>query len=164
MMLPAKNYFTIQEQELIVKMKIAILMLPMIMLSSCASIPDTPDDLVSNTEIKNTQCYSQEHEAVSTKVRDFLERCYRTETVYLPVMGIPMPSTTKYQVVEESKDNSTRLSVRSEYGFGISVVIKPNTNNCRTEVNMYALRSHLREKFDRIDDAVNDKNPECGII
>ncbi len=73
-------------------------------------------------------------------------------------------ATSKYQVVEENIDDGKRLSVRSEYGFGISVVIKPDTNSCNTEVNMYALRSHLREKFDRIDDAINDKNPECGII
>jgi|GEM_PF-5005106 len=67
------------------------------------------------------------------------------------VMGVPMPATSKFQVVEESRDDRTRLSVRSQYGFGISIDIKPNVQACGTEVDMYALRPHLREKFDRTD-------------
>jgi hypothetical protein len=75
-----------------------------------------------------------------------------------------MPMVSKYQVNEEQGEGRNRCSVCSQYGFAISMDIKSNINNCDSQVSMYALRSHLREKFERIDDAINGKDPGCGII
>ena len=145
-------------------MRRSIMIIGLFTLSSCASIPDTPDELISSTKIEQTKCYPRNYKEVSEKVKQFLKQCYRTETVLIPINGIPMPMTSKYQVIEEQGENRNRYSVRSQYGFGISVDIKPSINNCESQVSMYALRSHLREKFDRIDAAINGENPDCGII
>lgn len=145
-------------------MKKLALMISVLSLSSCASLPDTSDQLVGSTDVKQTNCYSQDPELVGAKVKGFLERCYGPTTTLLPVGGILVPVTSGYQVVEEGGDNKRRYSVRSKHGFGISVDINSNAGSCRTQVSMYALRSHLRDKFNRIDDAINDKNPGCGII
>lgn len=145
-------------------MRNALLLIPLLLLTSCASIPDTSGELVNSTDVKDTKCYSQDHDVVEKKVKDFLEGCYRVQTIIIPIAGIPVPMTSEVQVIEEAAGESKRYSVRSKYGIGISVDITPNTENCKTRVDMYALRSHLREKFKRIDDAINDKNPGCGIV
>ena len=145
-------------------MRRSYLIIGLLTLASCASIPDTPDELISSTKIEQTNCYPLGYEEVSSKVKRFLERCYKTETVLIPINGIPMPMVSKYQVIEEQGEGHNRYSVRSQYGFGISVDIKSNINNCISQVDMYALRPHLREKFDRIDAAINGKDPGCGII
>ena len=135
-----------------------------LVLSGCASIPDSSQELVGGAAIKQTNCYAQDHDQVSGKVKTFLERCYRVQTVLIPIAGVPVPMTSSYQVVEEHSGQNRRYSVRSKYGFGLTFDIKQNTGNCPTQVDMYALRSHLREKFDRVDAAINDKNPGCGMI
>lgn len=145
-------------------MRKTIFILSVSSLSSCASLPDTSDALMGSTQIKETYCYAGDYQHVSEKVRGFLEQCYYVHTVIVPIAGIPMPMTSEYQVIEEDGANYKRYSVRSKYGFGISVNIKPGINNCKTQVDMYALRSHLREKFNRIDAAINGNNPGCGII
>jgi hypothetical protein len=133
-------------------------------LSACASIPDNSEQLVASTEVKQTSCYSQMREEVSQKVKSFLEQCYRIETVVIPIAGVPVPLTSNYQVVEERGEDLLRYSVRSKYGFGLAFDISSGGENCQTQVDMYALRGHLREKFDRVDAAINGENPGCGII
>lgn len=145
-------------------MKGSMLLFLPLSLCGCASMSDTSDGLVSSTDIHETKCYAQASAAVEVKVREFLERCYATRTVVVPVAGIPVPMTSSFQVVEERADNRDRISVRTKYGFGISVDIRPDVEGCQSRVDMYALRSHLREKFARIDAAINDQNPGCGII
>ena len=139
-------------------------MATVVVLSGCASIPDTSQELVGSTAIKQTNCYTQDSDQVSEKVKAFLEHCYRMETIVIPIAGIPVPMTGSYQVVEEHSGDDRRYSVRTKYGFGLTFDVKQNTGSCQTEVDMYALRSHLREKFDRVDAAINDGNPGCGII
>lgn len=145
-------------------MREIILLVCVFTLSSCASIPDTSAELIGSTQIKQTTCYSQNYESVAIKVKTFLEQCYHTQTYIIPIAGVPIPMTSEYEVIEENGNKNKRYSVRSKYGFGLSVDIKPNINTCGTQVDMYAVRNHMREKFNRIDEAINDKNPGCGII
>ena len=144
-------------------MKSIIISICVFALASC-SLPQSSNELVASTEIKRTYYYPQDFQMVSSKVKAFLEQCYQTRTILVPMAGIPVPLTSTYQVVEENIGNSKRYSARSSKGFGISIDIKPNGENGKTQVDMYALRSNLRDKFTRIDDAVNDKDPGCGVI
>ena len=148
-------------------MKGILLTIILLTLTSCASMPNTTDELINSTDIKDSKCYSKDYEAVSLIVKEFLEGCHRTQAILVPVDAvIPLIVTVKdtYQVIEEVGDNNRRYSVRSKYGFGMSIDIKSDIDGCNTQVDMYALRSYMRKKFVRIDDAINGKGTDCGTI
>lgn len=120
------------------------------LLSACAAMPKTSDELMATTDVKQTYCYDMDEREVAKRAQYFLLRCYGESDVF--------------QVVDEGENDFDRYSVKSRSGFGISVDIRPSSGECVTHVEMYALRSHLRDKFQRIDKAIKGGDIQCGLI
>jgi len=120
------------------------------LVSACVTMPKTSDELMSTTDVKRTYCYDMDSREVAKRVQYYLLKCYYENNIF--------------QVIDEGSDDYNRYSVRSKSGFGISVTIRPSLGECVTRVDMYALRSHLREKFRRMDKAIKGGNIECGLI
>lgn len=133
--------------------------------AGCASVPDTQDELIRTTDVKETKCYAIDLEKVSESVKSFLEGCYGTQTVWIPVAGLPVPLTSSFQVIAHQQDeNHRQYSVRIKAGYGLVFNIARGHDACVTQVDMFALRSHLRDKFERVDAAIKGEDPKCGIV
>jgi hypothetical protein len=125
----------------------------------------SPIDLRGDSYTKSkAYCYDESMATVGIKVKGYMQACYKSTTMAIPVGGtvIFLPETSEYFVEEAAIPNGRQYTQKTDYGytFGADVTAEEKAQ-CKTKLSMYAMNFMWARSFDKIDNYVNGKEISC---
>lgn len=139
------------------------LLLPIIALAGCASIPKTSTDLVNTSSTTQQYCYDITPDIVEQRVHDYLTSCYGPVETIIPVGAAPVPIKADFQVIQEQLLSGKRYSVRNFVGYGFAADVTPALRDCKTVINLYGISSFWRKHFAPVDAAARGQQAQCPL-
>lgn len=77
---------------------------------------------------------------------------------------MPLAVQLNEQIIKEQISNGVRYSQRNSSGFGYSADVLPNTDNCKTKVQMFGVSYFWKTfVFGKVDSAIKGENPSCPM-
>jgi len=141
--------------------KAIIMMITTIGMSGCVTVPKTSTELVEASSTTQAFCYPLPPEEVGERIERLLSKCYGPVETVIPVGGIYAPIKADFQVINERLHDGNRYSVRNFVGFAYSADVIIGTQQCETDVQMYAITGFWKKTITAADLAVSGQEVEC---
>lgn len=143
-----------------------VLLAPVFLLAGCA-FPQSPAELTSSGNKNEVHCYSESHEKVGEKVKQYMNTCFASHmvTTVVPIGSafIPISSQVHWEVVEEKLADGTRYSLKTDHGYTFSAEIFSRDQRCSTELSMYAMNIMWARNFSKLDKVVLGEKIDCPL-
>ena len=146
-------------------MKYLIILGCSVVLSSCANLPTTKEQMLTSKHETYSFCSSKDFTTIDQKTQKYLSKCYNAPKVIVNGANVSATYFIQKSIVGEVAEYSvTMQQLRKDPAYLLSITISPDIGDCKYKVVSNGFNSYWIKNSKKIEESINGESPSCPIF